>query len=406
MTEPTVAGSAPATLTSAQGVRLVAERDLRARLRTKAYKVSTVLTALLVVAVIVLPRLLEDDAEPNRDVALVGATDDTVRAAVTQAVTADGARVTFVVLPDQAAAEAAVRAGDVDAAVIDGREVVTLKDQQPGGWQAAAADAVGRLAALEGAGLSPQESADVLSQPVPPVRALEPRSDEQDSRTGIAFVGALLLYSFLSLYGAWVLYGVAEEKSSRVAEVLLSAVRPTTLLAGKVIGIGLAALLQGLITMDAALVATVATGSALLDAVSLADLFGLLGWFLLGYAFYAVLYAAAGSLVARQEDVQNVATPPALPLLAGYIVAAQAAFSGEDNVLVRFMSLFPPTAPVVMPVRATVSDVPAWEVALSVVLTVAGIVLLVRVAGRVYASSLLRTGGRVRWRDALRSAPA
>jgi len=228
---------------------------------------------------------------------------------------------------------------------------------------------------------------------------------EQDGRTAVAFVGALLLYSFLSLYGAWVLYGVAEEKSSRVAEVLLSAVRPTTLLTGKVIGIGLAALLQGLLTMGAALVATAVTGSDLLAAVSLADLFGLLGWFLLGYAFYAVVYAAAGSLVARQEDVQNVATPPALPLLAGYIVAAQAAFGG-DNVLVRVMSLLPPTAPVVMPVRTTVSDVPVWEVALSVALTVAGIGVLVQVAGRVYARSLLRTGGRVRWRDALRSAPA
>ena len=383
----------------------MAERDLRARLRTKAYRISTVVTALIVVSIIVLPKLFEDDTTPQRDIALAGVTDDAVRSVVAQAASADGAEVTFQEAADEAAAEAAVRAGDVDAAVIDGQEVVTKQDPEPGGWETAAAESVGRLADLEEAGIPSDEAAAVLSKPVPPVRALEPRSDEQASRTAVAFVGALLLYSFLSLYGAWVLYGVAEEKSSRVAEVLLSAVRPTTLLTGKVIGIGFAALLQGLLTIGAALVATAVTGSDLLEAVSLADIFGLLGWFLLGYAFYAVVYAAAGSLVARQEDVQNVATPPALPLLAGYIVAAQAAFGG-DNVLVRVMSLLPPTAPVVMPVRTTVSDVPVWEVALSIALTVAGIVVLVQVAGRVYARSLLRTGGRVRWRDALRSAPA
>jgi ABC-2 type transport system permease protein len=384
-------------------VRLVATRDLRERLRTKAYRISSVLTAVLVVAVVVVPKLVGDDGPVVREVAVVGRLDAPAQEAVRAAASAEGAAVRFVEVPDEAAAVEAVRDGAVDLAIVDGSVVVRQADDA--GFEQLVASALGQQAALEEAGVPPDEVEAVLSRTAP-VESLEPPADAQDEgRTAVAFVASLLLYTFLSLYGAWVLYGVAEEKSSRVAEVLLSTVPPSALLAGKILGIGLAALLQGVVILGSALVAAQVTGADLLDLVTPADLLGLLGWFLLGYALYAVVYAAAGSLVARQEDVQNVATPPALPLLVGYIVAAQAAFGDAESPLVRVMSLFPATAPVVMPVRTTVSDVPAWEVALSIALTLAGIVVLVAVASRVYARALLRTGGRVRWREVLR-APA
>jgi ABC-2 type transport system permease protein len=384
-------------------VRLVATRDLRERLRTKAYRISSVLTAVLVVAVVVVPKLVGDDGPVVREVAAVGRLDAPAQEAVRAAASAEGAAVRFVEVPDEAAAVEAVRDGAVDLAIVDGSVVVRQADDA--GFEQLVASALGQQAALEEAGVPPDEVEAVLSRTAP-VESLEPPADAQDEgRTAVAFVASLLLYTFLSLYGAWVLYGVAEEKSSRVAEVLLSTVPPSALLAGKILGIGLAALLQGVVILGSALVAAQVTGADLLDLVTPADLLGLLGWFLLGYALYAVVYAAAGSLVARQEDVQNVATPPALPLLVGYIVAAQAAFGDAESPLVRVMSLFPATAPVVMPVRTTVSDVPAWEVALSIALTLAGIVVLVAVASRVYARALLRTGGRVRWREVLR-APA
>jgi len=393
-------------VTGFEVVRLIAARDLRERLRTRAYRLSAVLTALLVAAVVVLPRLFADDEPPTYEVAVVGPVTATVTATVEGVADAvDGADVRFREVDDRAAAEEALDAGDVDLALVEG-EVVAREEPDPGDWRAAVAGAIGQLAALERAGLAPDVAAAALSEPPPPVRALEPGSDEEDTRTAVAFVGALLLYTFLSLYGVWVLYGVVEEKSTRVAEVLLSAVPPSALLAGKVIGIGVAALLQGAITVTVALVASVLTGAGLLDAVSPGEVVSLLAWFLLGYVFYAVVYAAAGSLVGRQEDVQNVATPPALPLLVGYLVATQAAFGSSEGPVVRFFSLFPPTAPVVMPVRTTVSDVPAWEVGLAVALTLAATVLLVQLAAKVYARALLRSGGRVRWRDALRATPA
>ena len=384
-------------------VRLVAARDLRERLRTRAFRISSVLTAVLVAGLIVVPVLVGSDGPEVVDVVVTEDTTTGERDAVRAAAGADGATVRLSVVVDADTAVSAVREGDADLAVVDG--TVVVREAGTGGLESFVAAALGQQQALEEAGVTLAQADEIRSN-VAPVESLEPPADAGDGgRTAVAFVASLLLYTFLSLYGAWVLYGVAEEKSSRVAEVLLSAVPPSALLAGKVLGIGLAALLQGALIVVAATVAAQASGAELFDLVSPVDLFGLLGWFLLGYALYACVYAAAGSLVARQEDVQNVATPPALPLLVGYLVAAQAAFSGAENPLVIGLSLFPVTAPVVMPVRTTVADVPAWQVGLSIALTLAAIVGLVSVASRVYARALLRTGGRVRWREALRASP-
>lgn len=396
-----------------RAVRLVAERDLRERLRTRAYRISAALTVALVVAAVVVPRLLGDgDERPRYGVAVVGAASAPVREAVARVAAGAGAEVRLVDVADVAAAEDRLSAEEVDLAVVPGDAVVTREPVELGDPStrarlvAGVAEAVGLQASLEAAGLSPERAAEAVARAPLAVRSLEPGRADEGARRSAAFVGSLLLYTFLALYGTWVLYGVAEEKSTRVAEVLLSALRPTQLLAGKVIGVGLAALAQGVLVLAAVVVAAAASGSDLLDAVSVADLASVLGWFLLGYALYSVVYAAAGSLVSRQEDVQNVATPPSLPLLVGYLVAVQAAFGGGDGPLVRAASLFPATAPIVMPVRTTVADVPAWEVALAVVLTLGAIVALVRVAGAVYARALLRTGRRTRWREALRARPA
>jgi ABC-2 type transport system permease protein len=117
-------------------------------------------------------------------------------------------------------------------------------------------------------------------------------------------------------------------------------------------------------------------------------------WFILGYGFYAVLYAAAGSLVSHQEETQSLALPMTGLLFVAYILAFVATGS-PDSVAALLGSLFPPTAPMVMIVGIANGGVPWWQIALSVALMVATVYSLVQVAGRIYAGGVLRFGGRV-----------
>jgi ABC-2 type transport system permease protein len=202
-----------------------------------------------------------------------------------------------------------------------------------------------------------------------------------------------------------VLLGVLEEKSNRVAEVVLSRVRPIELLAGKVIGIGLLGLAQLLVLAAAA--------AALVSMIDLADLpnlsevglsviLGVVGWYVLGYAFYAVLYAAAGSLVSRQEDVQGVAWIPMILLVPAYLLAFVASQT-PDLPIIKIGSMLPALAPLVMPTRYAAGDVALWEVGLAILVTVASTYLVILFAARVYRGGILRTR-RTKLRDAYRRA--
>jgi ABC-2 type transport system permease protein len=128
-------------------------------------------------------------------------------------------------------------------------------------------------------------------------------------------------------------------------------------------------------------------------------------WFVLGYAFYAALFAAAASLVSRQEDLGSVLTPTSMLLIAAFLIAIQA--SGDPGgTLAAVTSYVPGLSPMVMPVRTAAGEAAAWEVALAVVLMLVAIALIVRLGGRVYAGALLRTNGKVRLREALRAERA
>jgi ABC-2 type transport system permease protein len=124
-------------------------------------------------------------------------------------------------------------------------------------------------------------------------------------------------------------------------------------------------------------------------------------WFVLGYLIYALLFAGAGSMVSRQEDVASVSTPVILVLVAGWIIALTVAApdpAGTATTIFSMISLF---SPVIMPVRIAAGVAPLWQVVLSVILVLATIYILAAVAGRIYRNSVLRIGGRVKLGDAL-----
>jgi ABC-2 type transport system permease protein len=126
-------------------------------------------------------------------------------------------------------------------------------------------------------------------------------------------------------------------------------------------------------------------------------------WFLLGFGLYATAFAMGGSLVSRQEDAASVVTPISIPFIGSY-VASFAIAGAPDSTFAIVLSLIPVTAPMIMPVRIAAGDPSAFQVALSVALTVVAIYVLVVIAGRVYARNVLRTRGRVSWKSALLAA--
>jgi ABC-2 type transport system permease protein len=230
----------------------------------------------------------------------------------------------------------------------------------------------------------------------------KPKPEAGDQVTG--FIGVIAIFIFFQTYGGWILVGVAEEKSSRIAEVLLAAVRPRQLVGGKILGIGLVGLTQALLVATSAIVASRVVGADVLSGAKAWGALAAVGWFILGFAFYGWAYAAAGSLVSRQSEAQAAGLPISIPLFAGYFVSLTALSSTDPSSLVKVMAYLPPTAPLCMPTLIANGGVAPWQVAAVVAGLVVSSWLMARIAGAVYANSILRTGKRIKWLEALRSA--
>ena len=221
----------------------------------------------------------------------------------------------------------------------------------------------------------------------------------------MAFVASLLLYMQLIIFGLAVASGVVEEKSSRVIEVLMAAVPPRALLAGKILGIGLLGLFQLALTALVGLAVASASGALELRSADLGILAVVLLWFVLGYVFYSTIYAISGVIVSRQEDLQSSSTPVTMVLVAGYIVAFPV-LEDPSSSLAVISSLVPFTSPIVMPVRVAVGETGSAEIAASLGILALSIALLIPLAARIYESSVLRMGKPMKVREALRAARA
>ncbi len=389
-------------------VRLVAEREVRERTRGKVFRVGTVIVALVVAAAVVIP-VLRRGQHRRANVGVVGALSAPLRTSVIGAGAAAGVEVTVVPVDSVADAEAAIRSGRLSLAILDGRQLLVKRaisptDVSPGALMVRAiASTVSLQGGLEAAGMPPAEAAR-LAHPAPlPIEGLEAAPRNQTTRI-TALYGLILMFVLLTQYGTWILTGVVEEKSSRVVEVLLSAVRPRQLLAGKVIGIGAVALAQGALLLAVALGVGEAVGSDLVRGTAPLEVVCVLVWLVLGYAFYCWVYAAGGALAERQEHVQALAFPLQLPILLGYIASLTALSSTNPSTFIRVLAYLPPTAPFAMPVLVALGKVTWVGFAASAVLTIVATIALARVAAVVYGRAILRTGRRVRLREVLSSS--
>ena len=381
-------------------VGLVARREITTRVRERSFVISTVITLLIIAAVIILPALLSRGGD-DVAVGLVG-NPGLVDPALRQAAAGPDVKLTVSRYPDENAARTAVQAGDVDAVFLSGDRVLVEHDL--GGRAEQVVQTAYRQAAaaqrLTAAGIDPAAAGRALDLPQLAVTAVDPPDPDADARRTAAYFGVLLLYFQLFGYGLWVALGVVEEKSSRVVELLLATLRPWQLLAGKVIGIGLLGLAQLVLTGAVGITAAVVTGAVDVPSGILGVAGQVLVWFLLGFAFYACLFAALAALVSRQEEIQNVTTPLSVLLLGSFFLAI-AALSSPDSTLVRVVSIVPPFCTMVMPIRWAAGDASLWELGLAIALMLLAVLALVRLAGWVYAGAVLRSGPRVKLADAL-----
>jgi len=385
------------------GTRLVAERGLIENLRSRSFKIVTVLLLLLSATAVILPQILGDGA-PTYTLATAGPAPVEMTKALDAAGKAGGFTVDYLPSDGEGAVRQAVRDGEATVGLAG--DVIFTATDAGGTFPVMVAQTVVRLETVRrmiDAGLTTAQVTDLQSIQ-PPEQITIGRVDDAD-RSGVAFLAGIILYIALTFAGTAIATTVATEKSTRISEVLLTVLRPSQILVGTVVAIGTVTLGQLLVLITPLAIAVRITDSVGLPPIATVDLALALVWFILGFALYSFLFAATGALVNKVTEVGSAIMPVTLLLLAGYLLAVTIVAADPSSPLSIAASIFPFTAPLAMPIRWASGDVPAVQLALAMALTVATAVLLVWVASSIYRRALLITGHRVRLREVVRAVP-
>jgi ABC-2 type transport system permease protein len=387
-------------------IRLIAAREMRQRLRGKAFWIFTAMLCVAIVGVGVLTKAVSGDDHTTYDVAVIGsAAPDELASSLAAAGDAFDAEVR-ISSTDASAAVESLDSGRYDAVIDPSAGSAQFHRTSSGelgrivdaGWASFQAQQQ-----AEALGLTPEQTAQLLQPERLSVTVVDPDDDDNVGRT-VGTVSAVLLFLSINVLGGAVLTGVVEEKTTAVVEVLLARVRAHQLLAGKVAGIGVVGLLQFAVAVAAAVVSLKVSGTTVPSAVWVA-VPSMLFWFLGGFALYATLFALGGSFVSRQEDAQGAVMPISTFLTVAYVLMF-AFGANPGGAPARILSVLPPFAPLLMPLRIATGSASVLEITVAAVLLVAAVILMLRLAGRIYAHTLLHRGSRLHWREALRAARA
>lgn len=430
----------------------VIKREYLERVRTKWFIISTVFGPILFGAIMILPGLMtvrNMRAVQVTDFRIIDATgtglgervartlhDRAARDPARVAATAAGAaldslvktQVVAMAISEVAAAESTATA-DVMAGVTRGYMVLdsaALSTNSKARYAGKNASSLGEMSQIEAALRAALVSQRLEAAGISGVRAdslsriridMEAERITSKGRGGsglvsaiFGFVIAFLLYMMIILYGQNILRGVLEEKTTRVAEVVISSISPETLLAGKVIGVGAVGLTQQLIWLGFAVgIGTYAMGMAAatgqmaftLPHVTALQLVALVLYFLLGYTFYAALFAAVGAMCSSQEDA-NQASQPVMLFLVAAVIMVQPIMTDPTGTLATVMSILPFSSPIIMPLVMSGTQVPAWQLAASLAGLVLACIGSIWVSARIYRVGLLMTGKRPSVKELMR----
>jgi ABC-2 type transport system permease protein len=438
----------------------VARREYVARGSTRTFRISTIVLVLAGLGVALAPILLRaifgegeqtrievyvGDSRPSVDVATqVGAVLNTPLLPGGTGSGSGGSggtgRPQYVVtnVTDEAASRARVLDGKVAGLLVVDRptpegeltfayitKATTLDRIAPTVRQVATSIAIQER--LASSGIPPTEQAKLFAEPTWSVQPADPNAppgvnpNDLTSGFAIGFVLAIVLFMAIILYGQWIAYSVAEEKSSRVMEVILGAATPFELLAGKVVGVGALALTQYVVVFVPAAIALLFQGqiaalvfggsasggglaSSLTSGLSIGLLVAFGVFFVLGFALYAALYAGAAALVSRTEDINQIVAPMTLVATAGYLVAVYSSTGLLDpsSTFVVVMSYIPFFSPYLMLSRVGTGIAGPVEVVVAVALLLIAIPIAIWLAARFYAAGVLMYGQRPSLRLMLR----
>ena len=348
---------------------LVAEREIRMRLRSKSFLVSTGILLLLVVGSIVAMSIFGANQSLPKIAAFgsaVTAVEATEAFDVTEAATVEEA-------------EALVRDESVEAAVVPSEGAVGLT--------------------VIGLDEEPRSVVSLLSV-APQVEILEP----SDQNPGIVYLvaiafGALFLSSALT-FGMMIAQSVVEEKQTRIVEILMATIPVRALLAGKIVGSSILAFGQIVLIALFAGIGLLATGQNILLGEIGPSIVWFIVFFAAGFVMLAAMFAAAGALVSRQEDMNVTITPITTLLMVPYFLVI---FFYDNPLVLAIMSYVPFSAPVGMPLRVFLGLAEWWEPLLSLVILLASTVAIILVGSRIYENGLLRMGAPVKLKDALKA---
>lgn len=373
---PTARAGAPARPSALTVVLLVAQREILSQVRSKSFVISTAVLLLFVLAGVVLPKVAGSQLESLIE---GGPTTVVTVAQTTDVVTGiDG--VSAEQVADAEAARAAVQDGTADAALLPSGSsptgvVVVAQDAPPG-------DLVDRLSL------------------VPEVELLGSDGPGEALRFLVPFAFGIVFFMAALGSGTMIAQNTVTEKQTRIVEILLAAVPARALMAGKILGNAVLAIGQVAAIAAVAVLGLVLTGQ---DAV-LTSLGAPVSWFLaffvLGFVLVAAVFAAAGSLVSRVEEVGSVIQPAVWIVMIPYFGVV---FFATNPTIMTILSYVPFATPVAMPVRLFFGDAAWWEPLLALGLLVVTTGLVTALAARIYTRTLLRTGQRVPWREALRA---
>ncbi|KQU32656.1 ABC-2 type transport system permease protein [Rhodococcus fascians] len=392
-------------LNSFSAVSLIAKREFTVQVMKKSFVISNVIILAVIVGGIIAFSIFSGSGDEERDV--IGVAGDQSIAAVLEATgDAVGSPVEVRDVADAAAARSGVESGDLDVALVPdgnaGAYTAVTESDLTGTLRAVVEGSVATQAtnaALAQQGVDQNELGAATSAATVTVDAIDPPDPEAGQRTALALSAVFLLYAQIIGFGMYVAMGVVEEKSSRVVELLLSTVRPLQLLWGKILGIGAVGILQLALYGIAGVGAGLGTGVLTVTGAAVSVFAATLAWFILGFAFFAVLYAAGGSMVSRQEDV-NSTTMPLLILIMAMFFAAFYSVSDPESTLANTLSWIPPFSAIMMPLRIAAGVTSPVQIVGSAVLMVITTAILAMGAAKIYQRSILRIGKTVSWKEA------
>lgn len=374
---------------------LIAEREITTKLRDKTFIGSTLVMLVIVMAAVILPAILSGGNDSDK----IAVIDDGGAAVVQRASETQGGNAYEALrVADQAAAEQAVTNTDATAALLPGPDgyVVVGKEKVDSGVGGALRAAVTEVGMEKNAGAVKLTPEQLRAGTQVTEKILEPGPLPGFVSDFVNIGLALVFYMTALGFGMMIAQSVVQEKESRVVEILAAAVPIRSLLWGKVLGNTVLALAQILVIALASLVGLTATDQ--LDILSVVA--PVAGWFViffvLGFVALAGLWAVAGSLATRQEDLGSTTLPGQMILMIPFFFAV---FAGSEA---REIASFVPIASSMsMPGRMLTEDVPLWQPLAAIGILLVATVLIIRLGARLYERTLLKTGRRLGYREAL-----